>query len=145
MKQAVKKPDRQAFFNELLHYAAAYYKLTEQCEKMALAGEDRQAENMIILRGETIRKIDELEELCRDYIADTDGADAEEVKKRAELNRIFGECAEIENRLLPLMQEKMKSLQKQAHKLKNGRKAIQGYGASVKPQQRPAVYIEEKK
>jgi|GEM_PF-4737917 len=145
MKQAVvKKLDRHAFFDEMLHFAAAYHRLTEQCEKMINAGEQRQAENMIILRGETIRKIDELEAACPDYISTPNKNDKDESEKRATLNRIFTECAEIENRLMPLMQENMKSLQEQAHKLKNGKKAIQGYSASFSP--RPtAVYIQEKK
>ncbi len=142
-----KQIDRMAVFDEMLHFLDAYKKITIQMENAAQDERMTEAENMLILRKETIKRIDSLQKGSFNLLNLTpeDDKDREITEARQQITIILEECREIEDRVLPLLEKNRDQLKKNVHNIKRGTRALKGYAsASIRPESK-AVYVEEKK
>jgi len=142
--------DKVTVYRELVHFFEAYRQLTQRLETAVEERNQQAAQNMLLLRQETIRRVEELQKRAGKarVLTEEDQRNEELMDLARQSANILAECREIEERIMPTLASMHLDLQNQAAKLKQGGKALKGYAnagvKAVKPNSE-AVYVEEKK
>ncbi len=144
MKAAPKDLKRSEFFKQLVHFFEAYLVLTRQVRDNVEAGEVERVARFLVLRQETIERIEALQKLFPKHleipIEKENNGEVFELRER--LRSIVTDCLTVERNLEPKMKALKENSRREAETIASRTRGIRGYTQYA---DRRARYIQQHK